>query len=106
MKHNKKYPNEQEEQRRYRIFRENKEKVEKQNKRFLLGEESFTWAINQFGDMLASEVTARFTGLNGPYRLVIVKCSKIVQTMNVYTQYAISGSTLQITLLTLPIMTI
>lgn len=103
LKYNKKYPNEQEEQRRIQIFRENKKRVEKQNQLFLRGKVSFKSAINQFGDMLTSEVNARVNGLKmGPYRLVIEKFSTQMQIINGNSSfYIIPGSTLQITLLNL-----
>jgi len=60
--HNKQYTSEAEEALRAHIYLDNKNKVEQHNAEYLAGEHTFTLALNQFADMLTSEVSAQMNG--------------------------------------------
>merc|ERR1712223_166895 len=55
--HTKTYGSTEEEQRRYRIYHENKEKVERHNRAALKGEKTFYMKLNHFSDMTSEEFT-------------------------------------------------
>lgn len=65
--HNKTYIDEKEEKLRFNIYIENKQKIEEHNQLYEKGNVSFHMAINQFGDMLASEVAKRMNGFKGAH---------------------------------------
>lgn len=54
VEHRKEYKSEIEEKFRMKIFMDNKNKVEKHNRRFHKGEVSFTLKLNHFADMVCS----------------------------------------------------
>merc|ERR1719383_850538 len=47
-----------------KVFLENREKVAEHNARFAKGEETFTLAMNKFGDLLTHEFAALYNGYN------------------------------------------
>merc|ERR1712116_75043 len=47
-----------------KVFLENREKVAQHNARFAKGEETFTLAMNKFGDLLTHEFAALYNGYN------------------------------------------
>lgn len=53
--HNKSYENENEEQHRLLIFKDNKELIDKHNERYAAGEESFEMGVNEFTDLQPKE---------------------------------------------------
>jgi len=60
--HNKQYASEAEEALRAHIYLDNRNKVQQHNAKYLAGEVSFSLGLNQFADMLTSEVTAQMNG--------------------------------------------
>lgn len=61
--HGKSY-SESENEFRMKVFLENREKVAQHNARFAKGEETFTLAMNKFGDLLTHEFAALYNGYN------------------------------------------
>lgn len=55
LEYNKSYDNEYEEQLRRQIFKDNKQKMDKHNRRFVLGLETYEMGMNQFSDLLPKE---------------------------------------------------
>jgi len=60
--HGKSYSSEVEEALRMKVFFEKVAEIEQHNARFEAGEESFKMALNQFSDMLTSEVSSKMNG--------------------------------------------
>jgi len=60
--HNKEYSSEAGEALRAQIYLDNKKKIEQHNAEYLAGEHTFSLGINQFADMLTSEVSAQMNG--------------------------------------------
>jgi len=60
--HGKSYSSEVEEALRMKVFFEKVAEIEQHNARFEAGEESFTMALNQFSDMLKTEVSSKMNG--------------------------------------------
>lgn len=57
--------NESEETKRFKIFEENCEKIQKHNELFAEGKESFRLGINRYGDMTYKEIVKMHTPANG-----------------------------------------
>ncbi|XP_023159505.2 cathepsin L-like [Drosophila hydei] len=60
--HDKSYQDASEEQLRRRIFKDNKEMIDKHNARYAAGEETWEMGVNEFTDMLLEEFRAQMLG--------------------------------------------
>ncbi|XP_030081570.1 digestive cysteine proteinase 2-like [Drosophila hydei] len=60
--HDKSYQDASEEQLRRRIFKDNKEMIDRHNARYAAGEETWEMGVNQFTDMLLEEFRAQMLG--------------------------------------------
>lgn len=64
LEHTKSYSSVTEESFRFKIFLDRLQTITKHNQRYELGLESFEMGINQFSDMLTSEINKQMNGIN------------------------------------------
>lgn len=68
LQHKVTYPDEQTHRFRFKIYLENKVKVDRHNKLYALGKKSYKLALNKYADMLHSEFKEKMNGFNNTLR--------------------------------------
>lgn len=66
LKHLKKFPNPLEDLRRFKIFIENKHKIDEHNKLYDKGINTYKMGLNEFSDLLHDEFMAHLNGFKFP----------------------------------------